>query len=165
MKVLITGGAGFLGTQLTQALLKRGHLQGKPFSQIMLSDFAPLASALLLDPRLQAYTGSLLSHCAAFGDQSFDTVFHLAGAVSAECEADFDLGMRSNLDTTRALLDAMRVAGNRPRFIFASSVAVFGSDPGLPLPAVVRDDTPATPQSSYGIQKFMCEQLVADYTR
>jgi D-erythronate 2-dehydrogenase len=165
MKVLITGGAGFLGTQLTQALLKRGHLRGKPFSQIVLSDLAPPASALLLDPRLQAYTGSLLSHCAAFGDQTFDTVFHLAGAVSAECEADFDLGMRSNLDTTRALLDAMRAAGNRPRFIFASSVAVFGSDPGLPLPEVVRDDTPATPQSSYGIQKFMCEQLVADYTR
>ncbi len=165
MKVLITGGAGFLGTQLTRALLKRGHLQGKPFSQIVLSDLAEPTPELLRDHRLQAYTGTLLSHCAAFGKQSFDMVFHLAGAVSAECEADFDLGLRSNLDTTRALLDAMRAAGNRPRLIFASSVAVFGSDPGLPLPAVVRDDTPVTPQSSYGIQKFIGEQLVADYTR
>jgi D-erythronate 2-dehydrogenase len=165
MNVLITGGAGFLGTRLAEALLKRGHLQGRPCSQLVVSDLAQPAPHLLLDHRLQAYTGSLLSHCAAFGQQSFDIIFHLAGAVSAECEADFDLGMRSNLDTTRSLLDAMRAAGNRPRFIFASSVAVFGSDPGLPLPVVVRDDTPATPQSSYGIQKFMCEQLVADYTR
>jgi nucleoside-diphosphate-sugar epimerase len=44
-------------------------------------------------------------------------------------------------------------------------VAVFGSDAALPLPAVVRDDTLPTPQSSYGIHKFVCEQLVADYTR
>ena len=165
MKVLITGGAGFLGTRLTQALLTRGHLQGKPFSQIVLSDLAEPVPALLREQRLQAYTGSLVSHCAALGKQSFDIVFHLAGAVSAECEADFDLGMRSNLDTTRALLDAMRAAGNRPRLVFASSVAVFGSDPGLPLPEVVHDDTPVTPQSSYGMQKFICEQLLADYTR
>jgi len=68
-------------------------------------------------------------------------VFHLAAAVSAECEADFDLGMRSNLDTTRALLEAVRTAGNRPRVIFASTVAVFGNDPELKLPLVVRDDT------------------------
>jgi nucleoside-diphosphate-sugar epimerase len=97
--------------------------------------------------------------------ERFDAVFHLAAAVSAECEADFDLGLRSNLDSTRALLDALRAAGNVPRLTFASSLAVFGSDPGLPLPAVVRDDTLPTPQSSYGIQKFICEQLVADYTR
>ena len=107
--------------------------------------------------------------CGSLGDESFDGVFHLAAAVSGECEADFDLGMKSNLDTTRALLEALR-ARNRsgstpPRFVFASSMAVFGSDPALPLPAVVRDDTLPTPQTSYGIQKFICEQWVADYTR
>jgi nucleoside-diphosphate-sugar epimerase len=165
MRVLITGGAGFLGGRLTRTLLTRGHLLGRPLSQIVVSDLAAPATDLLGEERLRVYIGSLLSHCAELGKQTFDVVFHLAGAVSAECEADFDLGMHSNLDTTRALLDAVRASGNRPRFIFASSVAVFGSDPGLPLPAVVRDDTLATPQSSYGIQKFICEQLVADYTR
>jgi D-erythronate 2-dehydrogenase len=165
MRVLITGGAGFLGGRLTRTLLTRGHLLGRPLSQIVVSDLAAPATDLQGDERLRVYTGSLLSHCAELGKQTFDVVFHLAGAVSAECEADFDLGMHSNLDTTRALLDAVRASGNRPRFLFASSVAVFGSDPGLPLPAVVRDDTLATPQSSYGIQKFICEQLVADYTR
>jgi nucleoside-diphosphate-sugar epimerase len=109
--------------------------------------------------------GPLIDHCPALAQKRFNVVFHLAGAVSAECEANFDLGMAANLDTCRALLEALRTAGNRPRLVFASSVAVFGSDPGLPLPPVIRDDTLPTPQSSYGIQKFICEQLVADYTR
>ena len=63
------------------------------------------------------------------------------------------------------MLDALKASGNRPRLVFASSAAVFGNDPGLPLPPIIRDDTLPTPQTSYGIQKFICEQLVADYTR
>ena len=94
-----------------------------------------------------------------------DVVFHLAAAVSAECESDFDLGMRSNLDTTRALLDGCRALGTSPVFVFASSLAVFGQQPGQPALGTMRDDTLPTPQGSYGIQKFICEQLVADYTR
>jgi nucleoside-diphosphate-sugar epimerase len=109
--------------------------------------------------------GRLIEQCPAIVNEKVDVVFHLAAAVSAECEADFELGLRSNLDTTRALLDALKAAGNRPRLIFASSAAVFGNDPALPLPAIIRDDTLPTPQTSYGIQKFICEQLVADYTR
>jgi nucleoside-diphosphate-sugar epimerase len=97
--------------------------------------------------------------------EKFDLVFHLAAAVSAECEANFELGLRSNLHTTQALLESLRVAGSSPRFVFASSLAVFGSDPGLAMPSIVHDDTLPTPQSSYGIQKFICEQLVTDYTR
>ena len=94
-----------------------------------------------------------------------DAVFHLAAAVSGECEADIDLGMRSNFDATRALLDACRALGNQPTFVFASSLAVFGNLPGQPLPEPIGDFTLPTPQSSYGIQKFIGEQLVADYSR
>jgi nucleoside-diphosphate-sugar epimerase len=93
----------------------------------------------------------------------------MSSAVSAECETDFDLGLRSNLDVSRRLLDALRAQQGRtgvaPLLFFSSSVAVFGSDPALPLAAVVEDGTLPTPQSSYGIHKFVCEQLVADYTR
>ncbi|MEP9380385.1 NAD-dependent epimerase/dehydratase family protein [Aquabacter sp. CN5-332] len=74
-------------------------------------------------------------------------VFHFAAAVSGECEADFDLGLRSNIDTTRALLEACRRIGGRPVFAFASSLAVFGRVPGG-LPEPIRDDTLPTPQSS-----------------
>jgi nucleoside-diphosphate-sugar epimerase len=110
-----------------------------------------------------------LNHCEALRDEAFDGVFHLASAVSGECEADFDLGMRSNLDSTRALLDALRhrqmQGGVATRLVFSSSVAVFGPDPAVPLPAVVDDDTLPTPQTSYGTHKLICEHLVADYTR
>jgi len=89
--------------------------------------------------------------------------------VSGECEADFDLGLRSNLDSTRALLDALRHRrehdGPPSKLVFASSVAVFGPDPGQPWAGVVADHTLPTPQTSYGTHKLVCELLIADYTR
>lgn len=165
MKVLITGGAGFLGTQLARNLLSRAQLLGKPLSEIVLADLVAPPRDLQESPQVRSVVGSLIHRSAQFAEQQFDVVFHLAGAVSAECEADFDLGLSANLDSTRALLQALRAAGNRPRFVFSSSVAVFGSEAGCSLPAVISDHTLPIPQSSYGIQKFICEQLVADYTR
>jgi nucleoside-diphosphate-sugar epimerase len=165
MKLLITGGAGFVGARLARTLLERGTLAGAPIDQIVLADqFAPPAD-LLAEPRVRALTGPLLEQCARFAAERFDGVYHLASAVSGECELDFDLGMRSNLDSTRALLDALRAAGNVPRLVFSSSVAVFGPDPGRPMPPVVADETLPAPQTSYGTQKLMCEHLIADMTR
>jgi D-erythronate 2-dehydrogenase len=94
-----------------------------------------------------------------------DVIFHLAAAVSAECEADFDLGIRANLRATEALLVAARSAETHPLLVFTSSVAAFGDSPDHPLPGVVDDQTSPNPQTSYGVQKVICEQLVADYTR
>lgn len=170
MNILITGGAGFLGDRLARTLLQLGTLRGQRIEQLMLADLvAPRDAALLADARVHHHTGDLLAQIPALMSQRWDAVFHLASAVSGECEADFDLGLHANLDSTRQLLDACRaqtLGGHPPPlFFFSSSVAVFGSDPVVPLPAVVRDDTLPTPQSSYGIHKFVCEQLVADYTR
>ena len=164
MKVLITGGAGFLGSRLARTLLSRGHLSDQPLTQLVLADLAPPAADVAGDPRVRAWTGALLDQCKALGTETFDTVFHLASAVSAECEADLDLGLRSNIDTTRALLDGLR-GGSKPRLVFSSSVAVFGGDGDLPMPRVIHDNTLPVPQTSYGIQKFICEQLIADYSR
>jgi nucleoside-diphosphate-sugar epimerase len=165
MKILITGGAGFVGTLLAHALLQEKKILGCTPDEIVLVDLAQPVTDLVRNSRIRSLVGPLIDQCPAFVNEKFDVVFHLAAAVSAECEDDFDLGLRSNLDTCRALLDALKASGNRPRLIFASSAAVFGNDPGLPLPPVIRDDTLPTPQTSYGIQKFNCEQLVADYTR
>ncbi|WP_298827939.1 D-erythronate dehydrogenase [uncultured Piscinibacter sp.] len=165
MKLLITGGAGFVGARLARTLLARGSLAGKKIEQVVLADqFAPPAD-LVADARVAARTGALLSQCAALAEEGFDGVFHLASAVSGECELDFELGLRSNLDTTRALLDGFRLTGKAPRFVFSSSVAVFGPDPAVPLPPIVTDTTLPAPQTSYGTQKLICEHLVADYTR
>ena len=98
-------------------------------------------------------------------DSGADVIFHLAAAVSAECEADFDLGMRANLRATESLLAACRELATSPVVVFSSSLAVFGGSAEHPLPAVVDDHTLPNPQSSYGTQKFIGEQLLADYTR
>ncbi len=166
MKLLITGGAGFLGARLARTLLARGTLAGRTIERLVLADrVAPTDGAFGDDARVEWRSGDLLAMTDGLRGEPFDGVFHLASAVSAECEADFDLGMRSNLDATRALLEALRAAGNGPRLVFSSSCAVYGGDPAVPLPAVVHDDTLPTPQTSYGIQKFIGEQLVADCTR
>ena len=169
MKLLITGGGGFVGDRLARALLARKTLAGREIAKIVLTDIAPPRADLLADARVEARTGPLLAQTDALREERFDGVFHLASAVSGECEADFELGLRSNLDSTRALLDAIRfnvsAGGAAPRFVFSSSVAVFGPDPAVPLPAIVTDTTLPAPQTSYGTQKLICEHLVADYTR
>ncbi|RZL63993.1 MAG: NAD-dependent epimerase/dehydratase family protein [Variovorax sp.] len=169
MKLLITGGGGFLGARLARTLLARGTLAGQRIERMVLTDIAPPPADLLADARVEARTGPLLTQTEALKTESFDGVFHLASAVSGECEADFDLGLRSNLDSTRALLDALRAnvnaGGPVTRFVFSSSVAVFGPDPAVPFPKLVADDTLPTPQTSYGTQKLICEHLIADYTR
>jgi len=171
MRVLITGGAGFVGARLARTLLgaREGRLDGRRIEQVVLADQAAAPADLLADARVQGRVGKLLDHAASLRDEPFDVVFHLASAVSGECEADFDLGMTSNLDSTRALLDALRHRQQRgaapAKFVFSSSIAVFGPDPAYPFPALVGDDTLPTPQTSYGAQKHICEHLIADYTR
>ncbi|MDB5928913.1 MAG: NAD-dependent epimerase/dehydratase [Polaromonas sp.] len=174
--VVITGGAGFLGVRLARTLLALGPLSlagaaPAPISRLTLVDRAAPPADLLADPRIAVLTGDLNAiledkeAVAQVLTAQTAIVFHLAAAVSGECEADFDLGMRSNLGATLALLQACRGLGTKPVVVFASSLAVFGDAPGLPLPPAIEDNTLPTPQSSYGIQKFIGEQLVADFTR
>ena len=156
MNILISGGAGFLGVRLAQALLK--DEQKQIVTSLLLADVAPLRdAALLADKRVRSVTGDLKVLLADGLMQDIDGVFHLAAAVSGECEADIDVG----LDTTRALLDACRASQQAPRLMFSSSLAVYGGD----MPEVIADNTLPQSQNSYGTQKFICEQLIADYTR
>ncbi len=160
MKILITGGAGFLGQRLAHALLK--NQQKQIVTELVLVDIAPLRDALLLaDARTHSAMGDLQQLLAEGVLQGVEGVFHLAAAVSGECEADIDVGLRANLDTTRALLDACCALKRVPRLVFSSSLAVYGGD----MPQVIADNTLPMPQNSYGTQKFVCEQLIADYTR
>lgn len=166
MNVLITGAAGFLGRRLTSAILARQHLVAtdgstQPIDQVRLLDVAPAPDPR--DPRVQIAVGDLTDDNLLEGLIDTDTaaIFHFAAVVSGQAEADFDIGMRVNLDGTRRLLDVCRTRGHRPKVVFSSSVAVYGGN----LPAVVDDNTRLTPQSSYGTEKAIVELLVADYTR
>ena len=165
MRIVITGGAGFLGSRLARSILERGQLTDasgarRDVEKLVLIDVVP---ASVTDPRVETVTGDLAD--AALIEQAItretDSVFHLAAVVSGQAEAEFDIGMRVNLDATRILLERCRKFARPPKFVFASSLAVFG---GV-LPDPVRDDSPITPQTSYGAQKAMCELMVYDMTR
>ncbi len=166
MKVVITGGAGFLGRMLAKSLLERGRLVDRsgslaPIDELVLFD--QHAGESLADPRVRDVTGSIChpQSIAAVIDDSVDGVFHLAAVVSAEAEADFDKGMSVNLSGTLNVVEACRRLSHVPRVVFASSVAAFGGE----LPDPVRDETATTPQSSYGTQKVIGELLLNDYSR
>lgn len=168
MKVVITGGGGFLGRRLVDRLLARGALVGadgqvQPLETLVVFDAVTPDPPLSGDARLTVCTGDI-THTAGLKqviDAQTDSVFHFAAVVSAAAEADFDLGMRVNLHGTLAVLEACRALPRPPRLVFTSSIASFGG----PLPEVVDDTTAQTPQSSYGIQKAVGELLVNDYTR
>jgi nucleoside-diphosphate-sugar epimerase len=155
MKVLITGGGGFLGSRLAQAIKARD-----PSAQVTLLDMAFPPG---LDKQFTCIAGDVSSPeviAKALGNDT-DSVFHLAAVVSGGAEADFDLGYRVNLDGTRALLEACRKLSKPAKMVYASSVAAFGGT----LPEVLDDSTTPTPQTSYGTQKVIGEYLIADWTR
>ena len=109
MKILITGGAGFLGTLLARTLLERGTLRGRKLESLVVADLFPASHpALVGDPRVRSEAGDLLAQLDGPMAADYDAVFHLASAVSGECEADFELGLRSNLEATRRLLEVLR---------------------------------------------------------
>ncbi len=159
MRILVTGGGGFLGRKLIAALLAGPEGMPAPEQILSLDRVDPGFD----DPRVVPLLGELarpedLERAVAPG---VDLIWHLAAAVSAECEADLDLGLAANLQGTLDLLQAVREAGRKPCFVFTSSVAVYGGD----LPQTVADATPITPDSSYGAQKAMGELLVKDFSR
>lgn len=166
MNVVITGGAGFLGRRLAETLLRRGTLRGPDGADAAIDRLTLVDTVMphaFDDARVHQVTGDVadvrLLADAIDGDTS--SVFHLAAVVSGQAEADFDLGMRVNVDAARLLLDVCRARGTRPRLVFASSVAVYGGD----LPDVVAETTAVTPQTSYGTEKAVAELLVNDYSR
>jgi nucleoside-diphosphate-sugar epimerase len=165
MRVVITGAAGFLGSRLSRAILDWGALvdakgRRRDVRELVLVD---VVRSALDDARVTPIEGNLDDRRVidAAITRATDSVFHLAAVVSAQAEADFDLGMRVIVDATRALLDRCRQCAAPPKVVFASSLAVFGGALADPVP----DDAAVTPQSSYGTQKAIGELLVADMSR
>ena len=154
MKILVTGAAGFIGSALVRALATR-----RPGAPVVAFDLVPPEVPDGVVPLVGDIGEPGVAASLVDGDTA--QVFHLASLVSGGAEADFERGMRVNLDATRELLEAARRHGKAPTFVFASSIAVYGGE----LPEVIGDDTPAAPQLSYGAQKLACEILIDDYSR
>lgn len=170
MKVVITGGTGFIGLNLARALLRRGRLTGpsgaeEKIDAITLFDVAaPPTRPDGLDDRVSIVTGDIADRETIVNliDRDDISVFHLASVVSAGGERDFDLAMAVNLDGGRNVFEACRARNGLPRVVFASSIAVYG---GAAMPETVSDRVRQTSRTTYGITKSICELLVNDYTR
>lgn len=154
MKILVTGAAGFIGAALVDALARR-------------ADVGRVVAFDQVEPRsrhgnVEALTGNLAyaPMARSLVDGSIDAIFHLASLVSGGAEQNFELGMKVNFDATRDLLEAARLAGRCPKFVFTSSIAVYR---GVNLE--VTDETRPAPRLSYGAQKLMCEVMIDDYSR
>jgi nucleoside-diphosphate-sugar epimerase len=159
MSILVTGAAGFLGSRLVEALLADGTLL-PPGARVIAADLSRGAHD---DGRVVHAVGSIddPGFVRELVTGEVRTVFHLAAALSGQSEAEFDTGMRVNLDGTRALVDACRTLPTPPRVVFASTIAVYGGT----LPEVVPEDMAVRPVSSYGVEKAVAELLVAEYGR
>ncbi|WP_430259344.1 D-erythronate dehydrogenase [Neorhizobium sp. IRS_2294] len=166
MHILIIGAAGMVGRKLTTRLLREGAVCGAAIEKLTLVD--------VVSPEKPETTVAIDSFAVDLSTPGVaetlvegrpDLIYHLAAIVSAEAELDFDKGYRINLDGTRYLFDAIRLAhqadGYKPRVVFTSSIAVVGA----PLPLSIPDDFHLTPLTSYGTQKAISELLLADYSR
>src|SRR5579871_5621043 len=168
MKVIITGGGGFLGSQLCQKLLQRGQLTGPSGSPEEIREIVLLDAVFHRpagDPRVRQATGNISDRDTVFsaiGSDSAVAIFHLASMVSGECEERFDDALRVNLDGGRNVFEAARAVPGRPRVVFASSIACFG---GEAMQDPNTDRTKLTPQTTYGMTKAICELMVIDYSR
>jgi D-erythronate 2-dehydrogenase len=165
MHILITGAAGMIGRKLTARLVAEKTLGNKPIDRLTLLDVGPPERPGNFAGRVDTVAADIADPAAArvaFAGRP-DVIFHLAAVVSGEAELDFEKGVHVNFDGSRALLEAIRAVGDgyRPRFVFSSSIAVFGA----PFPESIPDDFALTPLTSYGTQKAMVELMLADYSR
>jgi nucleoside-diphosphate-sugar epimerase len=162
MNILITGAAGFIGQLLAKELLN------DPAHKIILVDIVdpPVPAGVKYPQNAKTIKTDLVEGDieSLVAESAPDAVYAFHGIMSSGSEANFELGMKANVDATRALLETLRRKASVPggvRFIYSSSQAVYGQ----PLPRVVTDDVIPTPESSYGAAKIICETLVNDYTR
>ncbi len=172
MKLLITGGAGFLGQRLAMECLQRNclNLDNKPgpaIEKIVLADVAEPPfwhSGLRENNKVETRFGDISdqSWVNSLFDHTYDAVFHLASIVSGHGEQDFDLALKVNLDGTRYLFESIRAQDNLTRVVFTSSLAAFGGDS---MPAIVADNAKLTPMTTYGATKAIGELLINDYSR
>ena len=164
MKISILGGGGFLGRKIAERLAREGSYAGQEITRLTLFDIAAPPAPDASFP-VTALAGDVVELPEAAIPVGTAVVFHLAAVVSAQAEADYELGRRVNLRGTDAVVDACRrlvaAGGKPPRVVFTSSVASFSATQADTL----SDDSKQVPGNSYGAQKAAAELILADASR
>lgn len=162
MHVVITGANSYIGAALSQRLIEHPYLNDKAITRLTRTDL--LLPAFNSAPDWVYDLEGNLCHKTVQAEllsTPIDCVFHLAGVTSKLAETDLTRSLDVNLQASLALLEALRLSGTCPKFIFTSSIGVYGT----PLPTSIDDQTPIQPTLTYGTHKRMVELLIADYTR
>jgi UDP-glucose 4-epimerase len=156
MKLLVTGGAGYIGSVVTHLLVGAGH-------EVAVLDDLSRGHRSAVNPGARHLDVNLLdaeATRAALAD-GYDGVLHFAAlALVAESVAHPERYYRGNVVATLNLLDAMRDAGVR-RLVFSSTCAVYGEPENVPI----REDEPPSPVNSYGNSKLAVDRMIADECR
>lgn len=160
---IVTGASGFVGQALASALLSDPQI-----SRLTLTDIAkplPPRSPPSSHVEVRCLGADLTDPetCRSIFTADLNLVYLLHGIMSGQAEADLELGLKVNLDSTRQILDHLRVTNPGVKVVFTGSAAVYGP-PSSPTARVTEQDAPA-PGSSYGAQKHICETLLDDYSR
>jgi len=161
MKILVTGAAGMIGRKFCEALAKRRNIGNRSVDRLTIADTITPDVSVPFSVRTLSADISDASVAESLTADRPDIIYHLAAVVSGEAEADFDKGYRVNLSGIQQLFEAVRRANYRPRVVFASSIAVFGT----PFPETIPEDFAPAPLTSYGTQKAIGELLLADFSR
>ena len=164
MRILVTGAGGFVGRALVARLLaQRSGPAGPPDGELALALLDQCLGVATRGPNVENFEGDLGDRALverAIGPD-VDCVFHLASVPGGAAEQDFERGLEVNLQATIGLLEALRMSGSVPRYVFASTIGVYG----VPMPAVIDENTNPAPSLSYGAHKLIGEILAADYSR
>lgn len=169
VRIVTTGAAGMIGARFCARLVREGGLGGRAVSRLTMSDLIdpsiPGGAPFAIEARAEDLTDPTTAERLIA--EAPDVVVHLAATIQGEGERSFANSYAINFDAARHLVEAIRrrheASGGRyrPRFVYASSIAVYGA----PLPDVVDEDFIHQPHTSYGAQKAMVELLLADASR
>ncbi|MEW6167346.1 MAG: UDP-glucose 4-epimerase GalE [Pseudomonadota bacterium] len=153
MKVLVLGGAGYIGAHMCKLLAEHGH------AVVVCDDFSTgHRGAVQWGECVEASLGDEIALDGLFGRHRFDAVMHFAAhSQVGESVSDPLRYYRNNVGSTLTLLDAMRRRGVR-RFVFSSTAAVYGE----PQTSPIDEQHPTQPLNPYGRTKLAIEQALAD---